>query len=89
VPMSPALVRSFPGQALALACSGGEDYQRLLMAPGHTIQQVQRVSKGPVSIIGEMVADPERRVHLLDATGQELSLPAAGWDHLRGAPWRR
>ena len=97
VPMSPALVRSFPGQALALACSGGEDYQLLLMAPGHAIQQVQRVSKGPVSIIGEMVADPEHRVRLLDATGKELSLPAAGWDHLRPggrphgreAPWRK
>lgn len=99
VPMSPALVRAFPGQALALACSGGEDYQLLLLAPGHTIQQVQRASKGPVSIIGEMVADPEHRVRLLDATGKELSLPAApagggsasggGWDHLREAPWRR
>ncbi|OHD76558.1 MAG: thiamine-phosphate kinase [Spirochaetes bacterium RBG_16_67_19] len=89
VPMSPALVRSFPGQALSLACSGGEDYQLLLVAPGHTIQQVQRVSKGPVSIIGEMVADPEHRARLLDATGKELSLPAAGWDHLREAPWRK
>ena len=89
VPMSPALVRSFPGRALALACAGGEDYQLLLMAPGHTIQQVQRVSKGPVSIIGEMVADPEHRVRLLDATGQELALDAAGWDHLREAPWRK
>jgi thiamine-monophosphate kinase len=89
VPMSPALARAFPGQALALASTGGEDYQLLLMAPGHTIQQVQRVSEGPVSVIGEMVADPEQRVRLLDAGGQEVSLPAAGWDHLREAPWRR
>jgi thiamine-monophosphate kinase len=89
VPMSPALVRAFPGQALALACSGGEDYQLLLMAPGHTIQQMQHASKGPVSIIGEMVADPNHRVRLLDATGRELSLPTAGWDHLREAPWRK
>jgi thiamine-monophosphate kinase len=89
VPMSPSLVRAFPGQALALACSGGEDYQLLLIAPGHTIQQVQRASKGPISIIGEMVADPEHRVRLLDATGKELSLPSAGWDHLREAPWRK
>jgi thiamine-monophosphate kinase len=98
IPMSTALVSAFPGQALALACTGGEDYQLLLMAPGHTIQQVQRVSKGPVSIIGEMVADPEHRVRLLDATGQELSPPSApgggsasggGWDHLREGPWRK
>ena len=89
VPMSPSLVRAFPGQALALACGGGEDYQLLLIASGHTIQQVQRASKGPVSIIGEMVADPEHRVRLLDATGKELSLPTAGWDHLREAPWRK
>lgn len=88
VPMSPALVRSFPGQALALACGGGEDYQLLLMAPGHIIQQVQRISKEPVSIIGEMVADPEHRVRLLDASGRELSPTTAGWDHLREAPWR-
>jgi len=89
VPMSPALVRSFPGQALALACGGGEDYQLLLIAAGQTIQQVQRISKEPVSIIGEMLADPEHRVRLVDASGQELSLPTAGWDHLREAPWRR
>jgi hypothetical protein len=50
---------------------------------------VQRASKRPVSIIGEMVADPEHRVRLLDATGKELSLPTAGWDHLREVPWRR
>jgi thiamine monophosphate kinase len=87
--MSTALVAGFPGQALALACTGGEDYQLLLMAPGHTIQQVQRVSKGPVTVIGEMVADPEHRVRLLDATGRELSLPSAGWDHLREGPWRK
>jgi thiamine-monophosphate kinase len=89
VPMSPALVRSFPGQALALACGGGEDYQLLLIAAGQTIQQVQRISKEPVSIIGEMVAGPEHHVRLVDASGQELSLPTAGWDHLREAPWRR
>jgi len=89
VPMSPALARSFPDQALALACAGGEDYQLLLIAPKHTIQEVQRTSKEPATIIGEMVTDPEHRVRLVDASGQELSLPTTGWDHLREAPWRR
>ena len=89
IPISPALRQAFPQDALALACGGGEDYELVLIAPGHAIQQVQRVSKGPVSIIGEMTADPEHRVRLLDAGGRELSLPAAGWDHLREAPWRR
>jgi thiamine-monophosphate kinase len=89
VPMSPALIRSLPDQALALACGGGEDYQLLLIAPKHTIQEVQRTSKEPVTIIGEMISDPEHRVRLVDASGQELSLPTTGWDHLREAPWRR
>ena len=42
-----------------------------------------------MTVIGEMVADGERRVRLLDEKGKEITTASAGWDHLRGAPWRR
>ena len=92
VPMSPALRQAFPQHALALACGGGEDYQLLLAAPpdrpssrcsapGRRARQLSSARWWPTA---------ERRVRLLDGTGRELSLPpAAGWDHLREAPWRR
>jgi len=89
IPISPALRQAFPQDALALACGGGEDYQLLLAAPPEVIERVQSKADVPIAVIGEMVADRQRRVRLLDEDGHELAPPRAGWDHLRGAAWRR
>jgi thiamine-monophosphate kinase len=89
IPTSPALRQAFPQDALALACSGGEDYQLLLAAPPEVIEGVRAKADVPIAVIGEMVADRQQRVRLLDEDGRELALPETGWDHLRGTAWRR
>jgi thiamine-monophosphate kinase len=89
IPISPSLRQAFPQDALALACGGGEDYQLLLAAPPEVIDRVQDKAEVPIAVIGEMVADRQHRVRLLDEDGHELALPRAGWDHLRGTAWRR
>ncbi|MDP2950195.1 MAG: AIR synthase-related protein, partial [Chloroflexota bacterium] len=97
VPIGEALAQTFPQDALALACGGGEDYQLLLAASPEIIERVQKQADVPLTFIGEMVADRQRRVRLLDESGRQVMLARAGWDHLRpggrpygrGAPWRR
>jgi thiamine-monophosphate kinase len=89
IPISPALRQAFPEEALALACGGGEDYQLLLAAPTEAIERVRAKADVPIAVIGEMVADGQHRVRLLGEDGRELAPPEAGWDHLRGAAWRR
>jgi thiamine-monophosphate kinase len=89
IPISPSLRQAFPQDALALACGGGEDYQLLLAAPPEVVERVRGKADVPIAVIGEMVADRQQRVRLLDEDGRELALPRAGWDHLRGTAWRR
>jgi thiamine-monophosphate kinase len=89
IPISPALRQAFPRDALALACGGGEDYELLLTAAPEVIERVRAKAEVPIAVIGEMVADRQHRVRLLDEDGSELVPPRAGWDHLRGAAWRR
>ena len=81
IPLSDALRAAYPDDALALACSGGEDYQLLLAGPPDLIDRLS--ASHPLAVIGRITDDPARRVRLLDASGREIALPAAGWDHLR------
>ena len=68
-----------PAVRRVLACTGGEDYELVFVAPGETLEAL----RPEVTMIGEMVEDGERRARLVDASGVEIRLPAAGWDHLR------
>jgi thiamine-monophosphate kinase len=79
VPLSDELRDAYPDDALALACAGGEDYELLLVAALETLEALGTA----VTVIGEMMESAERRVRLLDASGEEVRLPAAGWDHLK------
>ncbi|MDO8615918.1 MAG: thiamine-phosphate kinase [Dehalococcoidia bacterium] len=83
VPLSPALREAYPDDALALACSGGEDYQLVLAGPAERIQQLRAQSDTPVTIIGEMRESESRAPRLLDEAGGAIHLPALGWDQLR------
>src|SRR3990172_8384755 len=78
VPLSAELRDVYPDDALALACAGGEDYELVLVAPPETLAALTAVT-----VIGEMMESAERRATLVEASGEEVSLPAAGWDHLR------
>jgi len=81
LPVSDPLSQTFPDDALALAATGGEDYELVLVGPLEALKQVQRRVEVPATVIGEMVEDAERRVRFLDEAGRELTFARAGWDH--------
>lgn len=81
--MSDALREAYPNEAIALAASGGEDYQLLLAGPAAALAALAARIDVPLSVIGEMVEDQQRRARLLDAQGSDLTPAIGGWDHLR------
>ena len=85
LPLSDDLRRAFPDDAVALAASGGEDYQLLLAAPEAVLTNLAAASDVPLTVIGQMVEDPDHQVRLLDAAGADIAPSIAGWDHLRQA----
>lgn len=89
VPVSPDLTSAYPQAALRLACTGGEDYELVLVGDRERIERAGAVSGVSVTIIGEMVEGGERRARLLDAAGNEINLGSPGWDHLRGTASER
>lgn len=83
LPLSEALRAVFPDDALALAATGGEDYQLLLVGEAAALEQLRAGIDVPLTVVGQTVADGSRRVRLLDGEGREVVLPSAGWEHLR------
>ena len=89
VPVSRAAARRLPGRRAGLACTGGEDYELLLVAPGEQIEQVRRSSDVPLTVIGEMVERPGARVRAARRDrARRYGCAPAGWDHLREAAER-
>ena len=62
LPLAAGLKESFPSRALEWGLSGGEDYELLFAAPGRVIDTVKAAIGCPVTVVGRMVADPNRRV---------------------------
>ena len=79
IPVDPALLAVFPDDARMLAATGGEDYELVLVAPVHVLAALTGMT-----VIGQIVEDPEHRVHVLDGGGNEVHVEHRGWDHLRG-----
>ena len=77
LPLSDGLRAAFPDDALELACTGGEDYELLLIGPATAVSRVP-----DVTVIGEIVKGPPRAT-LLDGAGSEIKFAHAGWDALR------
>lgn len=85
LPVDPALAQAFDEEeALPCAAAGGEDYELLLVGSQRQINKLSQAVDVPVTVIGEMVIDPRCEAKLLDESGREIKLAAAGWDHLRG-----
>ena len=80
VPLDEALVAVYPDDAQALAASGGEDYELIVVAPEDVLRRAEVMLGGPLAVIGVMRAGTGVRV--LDARGREVRLPTRGWDHL-------
>ena len=83
IPIDPVVAAAYPGDALAFAASGGEDYELSLIGAKDAIARID--TDVATTVIGEIVADGRSdtsRVTLLGADGRAIELPSAGWDHL-------
>jgi thiamine-monophosphate kinase len=85
LPLSDDLRSAYPEDALALACSGGEDYELLMTGTEEAIERLREDAAVSITVIGRMVEADEHIPRLLDASGSEIALPSGGWDHLRQA----
>jgi thiamine-monophosphate kinase len=61
--------------------TGGDDYQTLFTAPP-TARDAIRASGQTVALIGR--AEPGKGVRVLDASGSEMPMDKAGWNHFGG-----
>ena len=81
VPLAEGLRENFPQQALEWGLSGGEDYELLFAAPARIVAALKAALDCPVSVVGQIVEDPNAKVTLLDRHGKEINLAKVGWDH--------
>ena len=88
IPLSEHLSHTLPEDAVAMAASGGEDYELLFTGPVGAVDRVRGRFAIPIAVIGSLVEDGERRVRFLDEEGREVSFASAGWDHFAGGPAR-
>ncbi len=85
LPIDPALAELFDAnEALAMAATGGEDYELLVTGTREQIDTLAEQIDVAVTIIGEVVIDAGCEAKLLDEKGKEVRLKAKGWDHLKG-----
>ena len=82
VPVHPLLASAFPERALAMALSGGEDYQLLYAAPP-TLMEATLAGIPEAAVIGSVVEGLPGHVSVVDQQGKEQMLPHRGWDHFR------
>lgn len=75
VPLSDELRVAYPDEALEMACTGGEDYELLLVG------ERDRMDGLPVAVIGEIVEGIG--VRLLNDDGREIVYERTGWDAFR------
>jgi len=77
LPLSDGLRAAYPDDALELACTGGEDYELLLVGPAAAVSRVPDVTE-----IGDIVKGSTRTT-LLDGEGSEIKFAHTGWDAFR------
>ena len=81
VPVAPAVAACFGERALAMALTGGEDYELLFMANPLIINKVKKAMPCPVTVIGEITVENTGKVKLVDNSGKPFSIKKTGWDH--------
>jgi thiamine-monophosphate kinase len=82
LPLSDDLRAAYPEDAIALAVSGGEDYELLITGDEGTVERVAQAISPALTVIGRMVESPRHKPRLLDSAGNELAVAVHGWDHL-------
>jgi thiamine-monophosphate kinase len=82
IPMSDELRAAYAKDALELACTGGEDYELVLVGDKDLLDAVTaQIGLTRLTVIGEIVAGSG--VRLLDDAGKEIAFERAGWDAFR------
>ncbi|MFH1381660.1 MAG: AIR synthase-related protein, partial [Chloroflexota bacterium] len=81
VPVQSEVSANFGDNALALALSGGEDYELLFTAPAGIMEKVKAALPCPATVIGEIEAGKAGEATVVDHRGQTINLPKAGWEH--------
>jgi thiamine-monophosphate kinase len=88
VPIHPEVAAAFPEEALALALSGGEDYELLFSASEEVIRRAEASVREsgienacPVTVIGEITR--EGGLTVLDRDDSPLPVTEKGWDHFK------
>ena len=83
VPTAPGLRQCLPEQTVyELTLAGGDDYELLFTAPPENRRQIQataQTAQTPVHRIGKI--NHSGRLKILNAQGNEIHLPRAGFDH--------
>ncbi len=79
VPVDDRLKSTFPDQWLALALSGGEDYELAFAAPADIVEEVAKALDAQVTPIGHVREG--KGVRVLDTDRVEISIDRGGWDH--------
>lgn len=83
VPISSELRAAFPDDAMQLACTGGEDYELVMTGDRDLLDALRPLLVDTLTVVGEIVDDPERHVRLLNDAGKEITFDHSGWDAFR------
>jgi thiamine-monophosphate kinase len=85
LPIHPDVKINLGTRALELALSGGEDYELLFTGSNESISRIKKTIPCPITIIGEMLADAQRQITLVDRQGNPVKLSNPGWEHFTRA----
>jgi thiamine-monophosphate kinase len=83
LPILPEVTKVFGGQSIQMALSGGEDYQLLFTAGAEIVERVSRVSKYPITVIGEIKTGESGNITILNEKGVSIKSLQSGWDHFK------
>ena len=81
VPIEAAVKANFGDKALEFALSGGEDYEILFTASAEVIDKIKAATSCPITVIGEITANKEKKANVVDEKGNPVSLTKTGWEH--------
>jgi thiamine-monophosphate kinase len=86
LPIRSEVVEAFGERSLQMALSGGEDYQLLFTGRPEVIEKAMKVSKYPLTVIGDIKAAQTGRtssIVILDSKGSRIEPQKTGWDHFK------
>jgi thiamine-monophosphate kinase len=83
LPVNQFVRECFPDDWLELALGGGEDYVLLFTGPKAKVEAAVTSLGEGAAVIGEIEEGEPGLITVVGASGEEISLPAHGWDHFR------